>query len=151
MVTPRCSADFCKSLKIESRRVSMNFRPAARAPLVSEALPPVSCELRLVSVDGRLVCIRRWSTPQIWDIDIPGFTGQYVEIPGNLTVAEARIISTPPVRALLRRPECEGNSPTSPLDPPRARSRKTRALVVPRRTRSEERRVGKECRSRWSP
>src|SRR5213594_3319978 len=93
MVTPRCSADFCNSLKTVSRRVSMNFFPAARAPLVSEALSE-ACELRLVAVDGRWVCIRRWSSPEVWGVDIPGFTGQYVERPGNLTVAEERIIST---------------------------------------------------------
>ena|SRR5213594_1335569 len=109
MVTPRCSADFCNSLKTVSRRVSMNFFPAARAPLVSEALSE-ACELRLVAVDGRWVCIRRWSSPEVWGVDIPGFTGQYVERPGNLTVAEERIISirqfgrslgTPNVRGVL--------------------------------------------------
>ena len=30
-------------------------------------------------------------------------------------------------------------------------ARATRVLTAPRLTRSEERRVGKECRSRWSP
>jgi len=120
MVTPRCSADFCNSLKTVSRRVSMNFFPAARAPLVSEALSE-ACELRLVAVDGRWVCIRRWSSPEVWGVDIPGFTGQYVERPGNLTVAEERIIST----RHSGRSEREGSSPTSPLsNPPVARSYK---------------------------
>src|SRR3712207_8624546 len=48
--------------------------------------------------------------------------------------------------------------PLSPLPPPvvrlssaRASRAKEKALHAPFRSRSEERRVGKECRSRWSP
>src|SRR5215831_15069868 len=85
-VTPRWSADFCNSLKTDSRRVSMNFLPFAIDPLGGGVLT-TSCEIRLGVVGARWGCNIR-----IQISDIPGITGQYVERPGNLTVAEAGAI-----------------------------------------------------------
>src|SRR5437016_13352292 len=52
----------------------------------------------------------------------------------------------------------EGGAPATPeglglaeLAPPTARVRQSRRFVSQSKSRSEERRVGKECRSRWSP
>ena len=56
--------------------------------------------------------------------------------------------------AALGRLPCEGNPPLAlPIanDGPEANDVFRAALPEMRRLRSEERRVGKECRSRWSP
>src|SRR5258707_7506062 len=51
---------------------------------------------------------------------------------------------------VLRTVRTRGGSPGRPSRSRRRRARR-RAATARRRSRSEERRVGKECRSRWSP
>src|SRR3712207_6879727 len=60
-----------------------------------------------------------------------------------------------PARRRHRRLHLEAAPPGQGAQPRPNRSRRPRArggaAHIPRRRRSEERRVGKECRSRWSP
>src|SRR5256886_14102750 len=56
------------------------------------------------------------------------------------------------IRATLHRPRLVlADEPTSALDPDSARRAWIYLQDLQKEGRSEERRVGKECRSRWSP
>src|SRR6516162_5024098 len=48
-------------------------------------------------------------------------------------------------------PICSGAAASEPIQPPDGQRQTRRVLRCRRTDRSEERRVGKECRSRWSP
>src|SRR5687767_15950081 len=65
-------------------------------------------------------------------------------------------IWSPTKRSGLAPPTGLGAAPTAPTRPPSRANRRGACIdrpapAPPRRPRSEERRVGKECRSRWAP
>src|SRR5256886_13581939 len=78
-------------------------------------------------------------------LPIPGRPGLHVHV---IAVALAIGVAAPPVGAQQqeRAPWQTETNTASPQSPPASAP-----LTVPIPERSEERRVGKECRSRWSP
>src|SRR6266480_8146817 len=80
-----------------------------------------------------------------------------VETPVKCCRNPGKIRSVVPLERCWNAPLARQSTATSPADPPKVKKLGLPLVLVARRScwppplRSEERRVGKECRSRWSP
>src|SRR2546430_5392365 len=93
-----------------------------------------------------------WKTEALRGLDVQGLVGHLTGVEhdthralaGDAAVADAEHVESTQGSAVRQ----AGRSPAQTLDEWRRAADRTLELV---RARSEERRVGKECRSRWSP